>query len=120
MDVQEVLEAFAFPYPAFDYRPSSQRQSGPPGPELVSGSWQPRNLLGAMYLQMYQLMISSGELRSCRYCGRIFSLAPSMPGSKERKPHSKKAFCSDKCRQNYHYHNVIKPKRNARRNGGNT
>jgi hypothetical protein len=118
-DVQVVLEAFAFPYPAFDYRPSSQRQSGPPGPELVSGSWQPRNLLGAMYLQMYQLMISSGELRSCRYCGRIFSLAPSMPGSKERKPHSKKEFCSDKCRQNYHYHNVIKPKRNAERNGEN-
>jgi hypothetical protein len=119
IDVQKVLEAFAFPYPAFDYRHSSKRRSGSPGPELVSGSWQPRNLLGAMYLQMYQLMISSGELRSCRYCGRIFSLAPSMPGNKERKPHSKKEFCSDKCRQNHHYHNVIKPRRNARRNGGN-
>jgi hypothetical protein len=119
IEVQVVLEAFAFPYPAFDYRHSSKRQSSPPGPELVSGSWQPRNLLGAMYLQMYQLMISSGELRSCRYCGRIFSLAPPTPGSKERKPHSKKEFCDTRCRRNYHYHNVIKPNHNASRNGGN-
>jgi hypothetical protein len=114
--VESVLEAFAFPYPAFDYRHSSERQSGPPGPELVSGSWQPRNLLGAMYLQMYQLMISSGKLNRCRHCGRIFSDAPPIPGSKERKTHKNKKFCDDRCRQNYHYHNVIKPKRNGTRN----
>jgi hypothetical protein len=120
LDVQVVLEAFAFPYPAFDYRDASKRRSGLPGPELVSGSWQPRNLLGAMYLQMYQLMISSSKLNRCRHCGRIFSDAPPIPGSKERKTYKNKEFCDDRCRQNYHYHNVIKPRRNASSNGGTT
>jgi len=72
-----------------------------------------------MYLQMYQLMISSGKLSRCRHSGRIISHASPMPGSKERKTYRNKEFCDNRCRQNYHYHNVVKPKRNARRNDEN-
>ena len=116
IQVQEILEAFAYPWLAFDYRRSSERQSGPPGPGLVSGSWRPRNLLGAMYLQMHQLMISSGGLSRCKYCGRIISYGPPVPVGEEhkaRKPRKDKEFCDSRCRQNFHYHNRIKPKDRA-------
>jgi hypothetical protein len=118
-DVQVVLEAFAFPCPVIDLRPAFERQSSFQGPDLVSGSWQPRNLLGAMYLQMYQLMISSGGLSRCRYCGGIIFTSQPMPWSKKRRTYKNKEFCNKQCRQNYHYHNRLKPKRNAERNGGN-
>ena len=112
--VQDVLEAFAYPYLAFDYGNPLERLHGTPGPELVAGSWRPRNLLGAMYLQMYQVMISSGTLSHCKYCNRIISYAPPIPGSAEsRKPRKDKEFCDSRCRQNYHYHNRIKPTRKA-------
>jgi hypothetical protein len=113
IQVRDVLEAFTYPWLAFDYRHSYERSSGSPGPELVSGSWRPRNLLGAMYLQMYQLMISSGKLSRCKYCGRIISYAPSTAESTARKPRKDKEFCDSRCRQNYHYHNRIKPTRKS-------
>jgi hypothetical protein len=107
--VQAVLEAFTYPYLAFDYGNPLERLHGTPGAELASGSWRPRNLLGAMYLQMYQVMISSGKLSQCKYCGRIISYAPPIPGSAtSRKPRKDKVFCDSRCRQNYHYHNRIK------------
>jgi hypothetical protein len=110
--VQHVLEAFAYPYLAFDYRDPYARLHGTPGPELTAGSWRPRNLLGAMYLQLYQVMISSSKLSQCKYCGRIISYAPPIPGSAtSRKPRKDKEFCDSRCRQNYHYHNRIKPGR---------
>ena len=109
--VQDVLEAFAYPYLAFDYANPYERLHGTPGPELVAGSWRPRNLLGAMYLQMYQVMISSAELSQCKYCGRTISYAPPLPESTARKLRKDKEFCNSRCRQNYHYHNRIKPRR---------
>ncbi|HET9966257.1 MAG TPA: hypothetical protein VFQ10_12755, partial [Rubrobacter sp.] len=112
--VQEVLEAFAYPYLAFDYGNPYAPLHGTPGPGLAAGSWRPRNLLGAMYLQMYQVMISSDKLSQCRYCGRIISYAPPIPGSAtSRKPRKDKEFCDSRCRQNYHYHNRIKPRRQS-------
>jgi hypothetical protein len=112
--VQDVLEAFAYPYLAFDYGNPYERLHGTLGPQLAAGSWRPRNLLGAMYLQMYQVMISSGTLSQCKYCGRIISYAPPIPGSaKSRKPRKDKEFCDSRCRQNYHYHNRIKPKHDS-------
>jgi len=78
----------------------------------VRSKWEFANLLGAMYLQMYQVMISSGKLSQCKYCGRIISYAPPIPGSAtSRKPRKDKEFCDSRCRQNYHYHNRIKPGR---------
>jgi hypothetical protein len=109
--VHDVLEAFAYPYLAFDYSNPFERLHGTPGPELAAGSWRPRNLLGAMYLQIYQVMISSGELSQCKHCGRTISYAPSLSGSTVRKPRKDKEFCDNRCRQNYHYHNRIKPAR---------
>jgi hypothetical protein len=109
--VHDVLEAFTYPYLAFDYGNPLERLHGTPGPELAAGSWRPRNLLGAMYLQMYQVMISSGELSQCKYCGRTISYAPSLAESASRKPRKDKEFCDSRCRQNYHYHNRIKPAR---------
>jgi hypothetical protein len=111
--VQNVLEAFTYPYLAFDYGNPLERPHATPGPELAAGSWRPRNLLGAMYLQMYQVMISSSKLSQCKYCGRIISYAPPIPGSAtSRKPRKDKEFCDSRCRQNSHYHNRIKPERN--------
>jgi hypothetical protein len=112
--VQDVLEAFTYPYLAFDYRNPLGRLQGTPGPELAAGSWRPRNLLGAMYLQMYHVMISSGEISQCKYCGRTISYAPSLSESTARKPRKDKEFCDSRCRQNYHYHAKIKPAREGK------
>ena len=82
--------------------------------DKLSRGWGARNLLGAMGLQFYWLITSGGELDRCKYCGRIISHAPSVPGSRPvegRKTRSDKVFCDSRCRQNYHYHNRIKPHR---------
>jgi hypothetical protein len=114
MPVQEVLQEFAYPYIAS----GAPRQRRIPdrlySPEGLWATWLPRNLLGAMYLQMYWLMTSSGDLARCKYCGRIISYAPPVPIGEEhkaRKPRKDKEFCDSRCRQNYHYHNRIKPVR---------
>jgi hypothetical protein len=91
---------------------------GTPGqwwtPELLTRSWIPSNLLGAMYLQFYWLMTSTKDLSRCKHCNRIISYASAIPGSggrNARKPRKDKKFCSSQCRQNYHYHHRIKPRR---------
>lgn len=84
-------------------------------PELLTRSWVPVNLLGAMYLQFYWMMTSFGDLSRCKSCGQIISHAPSTAGSGQtRKPRSDKEFCNSRCRQNYHYQNRIKPAQQAR------
>jgi hypothetical protein len=85
-------------------------------PEGLAATWWPRNLLGAMYLQMYWLMTSSGHLTRCKYCGRIISYVLPVPVGEEhkiRKPRKDKEFCNSRCRQNYHHHNWIKPARQS-------
>jgi hypothetical protein len=79
----------------------------------LTSTWRVRNLLGAMYLQFYSLITSTGALSRCKYCNRIISYAPPMPKSERRKPRNDKAFCDSRCRQNYHYHNRIKPNRDS-------
>ena len=87
-------------------------------PDLLTRSWVPVNLLGAMYLQFYWMMTSSGDLARCKYCGQIISRAPSTVGSSQtRKPRNDKEFCGNGCRQNYHYHNRIKPARQGTNKG---
>ena len=84
--------------------------------DRLNASWGARNLLGAMYLQFFWLVTSAGELSRCKYCGRIISYAPPIPAGedrKARKPRKDKEFCDSRCRQNYHYHNRIKPERNS-------
>jgi hypothetical protein len=77
----------------------------------LAASWWPRNLLDAMYLQMYWLMTSSGDLARCKNCGHFISYAtPVLVGENHtaRKPRKDTEFCDSRCRQNYHYHNRIK------------
>jgi len=58
------------------------------------------NLLGAMYLQMYWLMTSRGDLARCEYCGRVISLSRPHPESRKRR--RDRRFCDDACRQAHH------------------
>jgi hypothetical protein len=84
--------------------------------DKLAPGWGARNLPGAMGLQFYWLITSSEELDRCKYCGRIISYAPPVPVGEElkvRKPRKDKEFCDSRCRQNYHYHNRIKPERNS-------
>ena len=79
----------------------------------------PVSLTVLRYLQFYWLVTSHSELSRCKQCGRIISYAPPVPtteNKKARKPRRDKEFCDSRCRQNYHYHNRVKP---ARRSGGN-
>jgi hypothetical protein len=73
---------------------------GPVAPTNLRPGWGFRNLLGAMYLQMYWLMTSGAELVRCEYCSRIISLAPPHPGGRKRR--RDKRFCDDACRQAHH------------------
>jgi len=59
-----------------------------------------RNLLGAMYLQMYWLMASGGDIARCEYCGRVISLARPHPEGRKRRRDKK--TCDDACRQAHH------------------
>ena len=69
-------------------------------PSGVKSAWGFDNLLGAMYLQMYWLMASGGELARCEYCRRTISLA--RPHPEGRKPPKHKRFCDAACRQANH------------------
>lgn len=114
-DVQQVLEVFAYPC-LVNHSPSTH----PPidhvwRPETMRSSLWPRNLLGAMYLQFLWLVDSASELSRCKHCERIISYAPPRPGSDDRKPRKDKEFCDSRCRQNYHYHNRVRPKRRGAR-----
>ncbi len=85
-------------------------------PELLTRSWVPVNLLGAMYLQFYWMMTSGGDLSRCKYCDQVISRSPSSTGSGQtRKPRNDKEFCNSRCRQNYHYNNRIKLARKAKK-----
>jgi hypothetical protein len=113
--VGERLSLFA--YPVISRTEGYERQPLTAIKGLTLG-WFPRNLLGAIYLQFYWLIASGGELSRCKQCGRIISYAPPMPESwavTPRKPRRDKVFCSRQCRQNYHYHNVVKPRKQGRR-----
>ncbi len=62
--------------------------------------WTYDTLLGAMYLQMYWLMVSGGNVTRCEHCGRIVSLDRPHPNGRKRR--SDKRFCNDACRQAQH------------------
>jgi hypothetical protein len=92
-------------------------------PDLLTRSWAPINLLGAMYLQFYWLITSRGDLSRCKYCGDVLDNATPIArhGKKARKPRSDREFCDPEekpCKQNYHYHNKIKPARDGNNKSG--
>jgi hypothetical protein len=102
-DVQHVVSHYC--------SPALSVQEGSRGPSGVTATWFFKNLLGAMYLQMYWLMGAGGDITRCRYCGRIISLASPAPDA--RKTRQDKKFCDDACRQRHHYHTKTKPKRQS-------
>lgn len=71
-----------------------------PDPSAVKVTWFFENLLGAMYLQMWWVVTSSGDLCRCEHCGRLISLG--RPRPEDRKRRSDKRFCNDACRQARH------------------
>ena len=73
-----------------------------PDPSVVRLVWSFDNLLGAMYLQMYWIMTSGGNLTRCEHehCRRVISLAKPHPEGRKRR--SDKRFCNDACRQAHH------------------
>lgn len=88
-------------------------EEGSHDPTKVWDRWSFSDLLGAMYLQMYWLIAAGGNVTRCDYCGRIISLGRPGPGS--RKPPQHKRFCDKACRQSFHYHNRVKPRRQGDR-----
>jgi hypothetical protein len=98
-------------YPAITYDKESDPMSLALSPDKLTSTWRVRNLLGAIYLQFFWLITSTSDLSRCKYCRRIISYAPLMQESEGRKPRKDKVFCNRHCRQNYHYHNRIKPTR---------
>jgi len=66
----------------------------------VRSWWTFKSLLGAMYLQMYWLMVAGSDLTRCEHCGRLISLA--RPNPEGRKRRRDKRFCDDACRQAHH------------------
>jgi hypothetical protein len=69
-------------------------------PSCIRTYWGFDNLIGAMYLQMYQLMTSGGGLTRCNYCGRMIALSYSDPRGRKRRRDRK--YCDDACRQAHH------------------
>lgn len=63
-------------------------------------AWGFQDLLSAMYLQMYWILTSEGELARCEYCGRIMSLSRPHPNAAKRR--NDRRFCDDACRQAAH------------------
>lgn len=92
-----------------EYCHPTLRPEGTSDPSSLAGGWGFKNLLGAMYLQLYWLMSSGGEVTRCKYCSRIVSLSRPFPGA--RKPPKHKKFCDNACRQSYYYHNKTKGER---------
>lgn len=80
--------------------PALNVEEGARTPSGITVLWRFRHLLGAMYLQMYWLMVAGNELIRCEYCGRLISLA--RPNPEGRKRRRDKRFCDDACRQSHH------------------
>jgi hypothetical protein len=78
----------------------SKESDKSPDLSTVHTAWDFDNLLGAMYLQMWWLIASAGDITRCEFCGRIVSLARSHPEGRKRR--RDKRFCDDACRQAHH------------------
>lgn len=103
-----------FAYPTLGWRGLNSR--GPESAPTLNGltrDWGYRNLIGAMCLQFYWLITSGSDISRCKYCNRVITYTPPQ-GHDGRKPRKDKEFCDSRCRQNYHYHNKIKPNRSGK------
>jgi hypothetical protein len=119
--VQDKLSNFTYPTINHELPSTSAlphfHKGAPLAPHRFGASWGFRNLIGAMYLQFYWLITSRADIKRCKNCGRIISLAPPIleDGSKGRKPRSDKKFCDKWCLQREDYMRRVKPKREQNR-----
>ncbi len=88
-----------------------------------AGGWGFESLVGAMYLQMMQLLTSE-EVRRCKGpdCWKIIDFKPGEPYAGpgldknlrgKYKTRKDKEFCSTNCRVKWRYHNVVKLRRES-------
>jgi hypothetical protein len=105
------MQKFVYPSITFPKRWEIDDPSPVIYPEEIGSGLEPRNLIGAIHLQFYWLVTSGGSISRCKYCNRrMVQSGTTNRAASNRKTRSDKEFCGNRCRQNYHYHNRLKPK----------
>jgi hypothetical protein len=83
--------------------------------EFVQG-WSFKNLLGAMWLQMFWLLTATKTPRRCLDCGEIIPPEqPNQPQGSKKRGRKKGKFCNKECSDRYVYRTKTKPRRQAAR-----
>ena len=78
--------------------------------------WDFRNLLGAMWLQMFWLLTAAEAPHRCRECDKIIAYEqPYQPQGTKKRGRKKEKFCDKVCSDSYVYRTKTKPRRQAAR-----
>ena len=77
-----------------------QNRTQPPDLSNIETVWDFDSLYGAMYLEMWWLIVSGNNIGRCEFCGNPISLARSHPDARKRR--RDRRFCNDACRQAQH------------------
>jgi hypothetical protein len=81
-------------------RAAPQNRMQPPDLSNIETVWDFDSLYGAMYLEMWWLIISGNNIGRCEFCDSPISLGRSHPDGRKRRRDRK--FCDDACRQAHH------------------
>jgi hypothetical protein len=81
-------------------RAAPQNRTKPPDLSNIETVWDFDSLYGAMYLEMWWLIISGNNIGRCEFCGSPISLGRSHPDGRKRR--RDRRFCNDACRQAQH------------------
>ena len=77
-----------------------QNRTKPPDLSNIETVWDFDSLYGAMYLEMWWLIVSGNNIGRCEFCGSPISLGRSNPDARKRR--RDRRFCNDACRQAQH------------------
>jgi hypothetical protein len=81
-------------------RTAPQNRTRPPDLSNIETVWDFDSLYGAMYLEMWWLIVSGNNIGRCEFCGSPISLGRSNPDARKRR--RDRRFCNDACRQAQH------------------
>jgi hypothetical protein len=81
-------------------RAAPQNRTRPPDLSNIETVWDFDSLYGAMYLEMWWLIISGNNIGRYEFCDNPISLGRSHPDARKRRRDRK--FCDDACRQAHH------------------
>jgi hypothetical protein len=81
-------------------RAAPQNRTQPPDHSNIETVWDFDSLYGAMYLEMWWLIVSGNNIGRCEFCGSPISLGRSNPDARKRR--RDRRFCNDACRQAQH------------------